>query len=199
MTKDLSNAKDAGTAEAVVARRSSHGYQAFRCVVADPPWTPSLHRNTFGRREPKNGYRAGPQKYYQTLTLPDICELAPVTADKCHLWLWVLSQHVDWGYAVARAWGFEPQQMITWAKPTLGTGQFQCNTEHALACRKGGPVNNAFGPTGGTWFSWPRRRHSEKPAEFFELVERVSSGPYLEMFARTRRENWTPWGDQIQA
>ncbi len=171
--------------------------QAFQCVVADPPWTPSLHRNTVGRRKPKNGYRAGPQKYYDTLTLPKICELQPVTANKCHLWLWVLSQHVDWGYAVARAWGFEPQQMLTWAKPTLGTGQFQCNTEHVLMCRKGGPVDNAFGRTNGTWFEWPRRSHSEKPAEFFELVERVSQGPYLEMFARIRRANWKSWGDQV--
>ena len=150
-----------------------------------------------GRHTPKDGFRKGPQGYYPTLSLPEICRLAPVTADKCHLWLWVLSQHIDWGYAVARAWGFEPQQMVTWAKPTLGTGQFQCNTEHALICRKGGPVENAFGMTGGTWFDWPRRTHSEKPEEFFTLVEKVSPGPYLEMFARRKREGWSAWGNEV--
>jgi N6-adenosine-specific RNA methylase IME4 len=168
----------------------------FRCVVADPPWTPSLHKNTVGRTSPKDGFRKGPQAYYRTLSLPEICKLRPVTADKCHLWLWVLSQHVDWGYAVARAWGFEPQQMVTWAKPQLGTGRFQCNTEHVLVCRKGGPVDNAFGGTQGTWFTWPKGSHSEKPAESFTLVESVSPGPYLEMFARVRRSNWEAWGDQ---
>jgi N6-adenosine-specific RNA methylase IME4 len=166
-----------------------------RTIVADPPWRPTLHANTRGRFE--GPYRAGPQRYYETMTVQAICEMAPSAAPKAHLWLWVINPHVDWGYTVARAWGFEPQQMITWFKPTLGTGQFQCNTESVLVCRKGGPAGNAFGKTRGTGFRWPRRRHSEKPSEFFSLVERVSPGPYLEMFARTRRPGWDAMGDQL--
>lgn len=167
----------------------------YRCIVADPPWEPSLHRNTVGRKEGK--YRAGPQRYYRVMKVHEICAIQPPSTDRAHLWLWVLSQHIDWGYAVARAWGFEPQQTITWKKPGLGTGQFQCNTEHALVCRKGGPNGNAFGKSGGTGFTWPRGRHSEKPAAFFDLVERVSPGPYLEMFARTTRLGWDSWGDEV--
>lgn len=166
-----------------------------RTVVADPPWLPSLHRNTKGRSE--GPYRAGPQRYYKTLSVDQIIALAPTTTPKAHLWLWVLNQHVDWGYQVARAWGFEPQQMLTWRKPGLGTGRFQCNTESVLVCRKGGPVSNAFGATGGTGFDWPRGRHSEKPQAFFDLVERASPGPYLEMFARTLRPGWAAWGDEV--
>lgn len=168
---------------------------APRTVVADPPWWPTLHRNTRGRSE--GPYRAGAQRYYRLLTVDEIIVLKPVTEEKAHLWLWVVNQHVDWGYQVARSWGFEPQQMITWCKPVLGIGQFQSNTEQVLLCRKGGPAQNAFGKTGGTHFTWPRRRHSEKPAEFFALVERVSPGPYLEMFARTRRTGWEQMGDQL--
>lgn len=168
---------------------------APRTVVADPPWWPRLHRHTVGRREGK--YRAGPQRYYSLLTVDQICALKPETQPKAHLYLFCINQHVDWGYAVARAWGFEPQQMLTWAKPGLGTGRFQGNSEQVLVCRKGGPVRNAFGHTRGTWFPWPRgSRHSEKPAEFFSLVERVSPGPYLEMFARGSRPGWTVWGDE---
>jgi N6-adenosine-specific RNA methylase IME4 len=165
-----------------------------RTIVADPPWLPKLHANTVGRREGK--YRAGPQRYYKTLHVSQIIELCPETQPKAHLYLWVLNQHVDWGYEVSRAWGFEPQQMLTWIKP-LGTGQFQSSTESVLVCRKGGPVNNAFGKTGGTWFQWQRGRHSEKPDDFFNLVERVSPGPYLEMFARKRRPGWDAMGDQL--
>lgn len=164
-------------------------------VVADPPWWPTLHANTVGRT--KGAYRAGPQRYYKLLKLSEIIALRPATDKKAHLWLWVLNQHIDWGYEVARAWGFEPQQMVTWCKPTLGIGQFQCNTEQVLLCRKGGPVGNAFGKTGGTHFTWARRRHSEKPDEFFALVERASPGPFLEMFARIRRNGWSAMGDQL--
>jgi N6-adenosine-specific RNA methylase IME4 len=167
-----------------------------RTVVADPPWWPALHRNTVGRRQ--GPYRAGPQRYYNLLTVEQIIALKPETQKKAHLWLWVINQHVDWGYTVARAWGFEPQQMITWCKTGLGTGQFQCNSESILICRKGGPVDNAFGKTGGTWFNWLRpKQHSRKPDDLFGLVEQVSPGPYLEMFARRRRPGWHAIGNQL--
>lgn len=168
----------------------------FRTIVADPPWTPALHRNTVGRRE--GPYRAGPQRYYQTLGVEQIVAMAPETAPQAHLWLWVLNQHVDWGYRVARAWGFEPQQMITWRKPGLGLGRFQCNSESVLVCRKGGATGNPFGFTRGTCFDWPRGIHSEKPAEFFALVEAASPPPYVEMFARKRRAGWASVGDQLE-
>lgn len=168
----------------------------YRTIVCDPPWQPSLHKNTIGRREGK--YRAGPQRYYEVLPLEEILKFRPPSAEKCHLYLWVLNQHVDWGYILAKEWGFVPQQMLTWRKPGLGTGRFQCNTESVLVCRKGGPVDNAFGPTRGTGFDWPRGRHSEKPNEFFDLVRRCSPGPYLEMFARSVRPGWDGFGDQYE-
>lgn len=44
-----------------------------------------------------------------------------------------------------------------------------------------------------------KREHSRKPDEQYDLIERCSPGPYLEMFARHRRENWEPWGNQAPA
>ena len=77
-----------------------------RTVVADPPWWPRLHANTVGRM--KGPYRAGPQRYYRLLSVEQIIALAPTTAPKAHLYLWVINQHLDWGYQVARAWDFGP-------------------------------------------------------------------------------------------
>jgi N6-adenosine-specific RNA methylase IME4 len=37
------------------------------------------------------------------------------------------------------------------------------------------------------WFQWPRREHSAKPEAFLDMVETVSPGPRLEMFARRQR------------
>ena len=168
-----------------------------RTVMADPPWWPKLHANTKGRTAGR--YRAGPQRYYKLLTIEQITALRPETAPKAHLWLWVINQHIDWGYTVARAWGFEPQQMLTWCNPGFGTGQFQSNTEHVLLCRKGGPTGNAFGKTGGTHFTWPRGRHSEKPDAFYELVADTWDGPYAELFSRKRRAGWMQYGDELEA
>jgi N6-adenosine-specific RNA methylase IME4 len=45
-----------------------------------------------------------------------------------------------------------------------------------------------------TWFQWPRGPHSQKPAAALDVVERVSPGPYVELFARAPRLGWDSWG-----
>ena len=96
--------------------------------------------------------------------------------------------------------------MLTWCKPGVGCGRFMCNTEHVLVCRKGPRAGNPFGlggqfapATTGTWFNWPRGRHSDKPDAFFDIVERISPGPYLELFARRARPGWTVWGNEVES
>ena len=32
---------------------------------------------------------------------------------------------------------------------------------------------------------------------FFDLVENISPGPYLEMFARSPRPGWAVWGNEV--
>jgi N6-adenosine-specific RNA methylase IME4 len=164
----------------------------YRTIVADPPWTPILGSTWATRFSDK----ARPQAHYETMTLEAIKALAVPSEDQAHLWLWALSQHLDWGWDTCRAWGFEPVTTLTWCKPGLGAGRFQCNTEHIILARKGSRHGNPFEQTGGTWFNWPRADHSTKPDAFYDLVERVSTGPYLDMFARRDRLGWDTWGDE---
>ena len=138
------------------------------------------------------------------MTLKEIIANKPAIADQAHLYVWCLSQHVDWGYELARFWGAEPIVLWTWKKPGLGVGRFRCNTEHILVARVGSRIGNPFGQGGrevqatdGTLFEWPRGRHSEKPGAFFDLVERLSPAPRLEMYARTRRLGWDAHGDEV--
>lgn len=176
---------------------------SYRTIVADPPWSPDLG-GTWGARADK----ARPQRFYKTMSLDDIKALgvASLAAPQAHLYLWAIAAHVDWGYEVARAWGFEPIITWTWKKPGLGVGRFRCNTEHVIVARRGSRHGNPFGQGGrhaqatdGTLFEWGRGRHSQKPDEFFDLVERLSPAPRLEMFARRRRLGWDAWGDEIDS
>ena len=41
-----------------------------------------------------------------------------------------------------------------------------------------------------------KQEHSRKPDELYEIIERCSLGPYLELFARGTRKKWTAWGNQ---
>lgn len=45
-------------------------------------------------------------------------------------------------------------------------------------------------------FRTQKREHSRKPDEVYLIIEKCSNGPFLEIFARETRENWTLWGDQ---
>jgi N6-adenosine-specific RNA methylase IME4 len=170
----------------------------YRTIVVDPPWQPTMAITNGGA--PK----ASPQRHYDTLSVPEIVALRPRMASQAHVYVWCLSQHVDWGFEVARAWGAEPITLLTWKKPGLGAGRFRCNTEHVLVARVGNRIGNPFGQggrhtqaTAGTLFEWPRGRHSEKPDEFFALVEQLSPGPRLEMYARRPRSGWAVWGNEL--
>lgn len=41
-----------------------------------------------------------------------------------------------------------------------------------------------------------RGPHSAKPEAFLDIVEQVSPGPYLELFARRQRLGWDTWGKE---
>ena len=51
-----------------------------------------------------------------------------------------------------------------------------------------------------TSYKTRKREHSRKPDELYEIIEKCSPGPYLELFARGQHSpNWRVWGDQSSA
>ena len=53
-----------------------------------------------------------------------------------------------------------------------------------------------------TWINAPVQDHSHKPEEQYAIIERVSPGPYLELFARRRppsSADWAVWGNEIDS
>lgn len=163
----------------------------FRTILADPPWS----ENQQGNR--------GASRHYSLMSLARI-KAMPVNAlaeDDAHLWLWVTNSVLRVGYEVAEAWGFTVRSPLTWLKFRLGLGNYLRNTtEHLLfATRGNAPVKFRAQPT---WFVAPVQDHSHKPEEQYALIERVSDGPYLELFARRRPTScspWSVWGNGIDA
>ena len=149
--------------------------------------------------------RRGAAGYYDVMSVKDICRIGgPGTiagfniAENAHLYLWTTNAFMEDAHVIARHWGFTVRTILTWVKPQIGMGHyFRNNTEHALFAVRGRldlKVKNQ--PTS---FTAPRRRHSQKPDEFFQIVERCSPGPYVELFARLPRENWKVWGNEVPA
>ena len=160
----------------------------FATILVDPPWPA----------------QSG-EKHYRTMSLARIKALpvGALAARDAHLWLWTTNALLPKAYEVAEAWGFTVRSPLTWVKFRLGLGgryQLRNATEQLLFCTRGkAPLGSRSQPT---WFNAPVQEHSRKPAEQFAIIERVSPGPYLELFARRRPESnqpWAVWGDQVDS
>jgi N6-adenosine-specific RNA methylase IME4 len=174
----------------------------YRTIVADPPWPYEEGWPGWGLNREKR--LALP---YPSMTIPEISALpvAQLAEPEGYLFLWTTSRHLEAAYGVVRAWSFTPRQVVTWCKPEHGEGpggMFATTTEFVLVAQRIGPKSHARGQrTLGTrvptsWFQWPRGKHSAKPEAFLDVVEQVSPGPYLELFARRNRLGWDTWGNE---
>lgn len=177
----------------------------FRTIVADPPWRYNA-KTTVLRSQ---GRGASAEHHYPTMTNSEIAALPVATwADnEAHLYLWVtnprlIAEHNGsrevTPFDIVEAWGFKPMTLLTWVKPGRnGTGwYFRGQTEHVIFGTRGG-LGIPSDKRQPNVFTASRSRHSAKPAEFFDLVARVSPGPYLEMFAREVRLGWSAWGNEV--
>lgn len=163
----------------------------FCTILVDPPW--DIQQT--GARGAVRHYRLLNLERIKAMPVRDLAE------DNAHLWLWVTNATLRDGFDVAEAWGFTVRSPLTWVKFRIGLGNYLRNaTEHLLFATRGkAPVRFRSQPT---WMTAPVQDHSHKPEEQYALIERVSPGPYLELFARRRPPSdrgWFVWGDEVEA
>lgn len=181
----------------------------YRTIFADPPWKvsagPLNGREGFGDATGASRPLAYPSMSVEAISALQVGQLAdPIGA---HLYLCAINRYVDAAYVIARAWGFEPSTLLVWAKAPMGGGlggAYGLSTEFVLFCRRGRCP--ALQRQTGTWFTWKRPydkrgkpRHSAKPPGLFDLIEKVSPGPRVELFARDNRMGWDRWGNEIES
>ena len=106
------------------------------------------------------------------------------------------NNHLIDGLKLMEILGFKYKTNLVWVKDRFGLGQyFRGQHEICLFGVRGrlpAKVKNI-----PTVIFEKRTIHSKKPEEIYEIIEKVSEGPYLEMFARNRRDNWDSWGNEI--
>jgi len=172
----------------------------FGAILADPPWQ---FKNRTGKVAPEHGRLTR----YSTMTLPEIKALPVVHAASpvCHLYLWVPNALLPDGLEVMKSWGFTYKSNIVWHKVRKDGGSdgrgvgfyFRNVTELILFGVRGKNARTlAPGRSQVNYLSSRKREHSRKPDEQYPLIEDCSHGPFLELFARGGRPNWTSWGNQ---
>lgn len=169
---------------------------AYRVLVADPPWL---------SRDRLPGPGRGAAKKYPCMPVSEICRfpLPPMEPDAILL-LWRVAWAVEEANLVAKAWGFTPKSEIIWLKTTkhgkkhTGMGHYvRLSHEACMIAGRGKSASLRLRKDIRSTFEAPTGDHSDKPNAFYELVESLYPGPYVELFARRHREGWQQYGNGL--
>lgn len=175
----------------------------YNTILLDPPWP---YDRTHGQGIAK--------KEYDLMTWADIAELGPqlhtLAAPDCAILVWVTAPLLIEQTDIVRAWGFRYiTKAFSWVKTTpksgaifFGIGSYTAsNTEDVWLLSNGTPARLSAAISqivaDGDAVVAPRARHSKKPEEIQNRIERLFDGPRLEVFARRRRPGWTCVGNEL--
>lgn len=177
----------------------------YGAILADPPWSFEVWSKDTG-----NGRSA--ESHYSTMSMRQIARLPvdELAAKDCVLFMWACWPSIADALKIIDAWGFTYKTCgFDWMKADntqpnffqddlpaqVGMGYWtRANTEPCLLAVKGKPKRlNADVRMG---IIAPRREHSRKPEGVHSRIERLVTGPYLELFARAPRAGWDVWGNQ---
>ena len=163
--------------------------EKFTTIIADPPW---------GNPGQKGKY--GAISHYDLMSIDRIrrmpvCDLA---ANNAHLYLWCYPAVRRIAEEVMEAWGFRFVDEFVWGKDQMGLGQYFRHAHETLLLGVKGTLPVTF--RGQRSFAMlPRQAHSHKPEEVHVMVQRMSPGPYLELFARRPFPGFKVWGNEVDS
>lgn len=186
----------------------------YRAILADPPWQfdawdgpqlPTSKRSAVGATD------------YPMLSDSDLAQLpvGDLADSDCALFLWATMPKLDVAIEVGKAWGFayktcgfnwlkvNDNAIDVWFNRPMSTDVWRSgmgywtnsNSELVLLFTRGKPQRIARDVK--QIIVAPVTRHSAKPEEVQDRIERLVAGPYLELFARRQRPGWTCMGNEI--
>lgn len=163
-----------------------------RVLHADPPWR-------FADALP--GMTRGASRNYATMSFEQVMATRlPPLAENCLLFLWRVSAMQAEALAVMQAWQFELKTEIVWRKLTsqgnehFGMGRYVRAAHETCLIGVRGRVK-VRSHSVRSLFSAAVGRHSQKPEEIFRIAQRLSPGPYTEIFGRAPRAGWQVCGN----
>jgi N6-adenosine-specific RNA methylase IME4 len=170
----------------------------FGALYADPPWT-------FATRSAKGRGRSA-DNHYPILSLAQIKTFPiPPMMDDSVLFLWTTDPLLPQALEVMAAWGFTYKTVgFVWVKTgtkiggtfPVGLGFWtRANPELCLLGTRGQPKRRDKNVR--KLLIAPRGRHSEKPVEINQRIQRLVPGPYIELFARSRVPGWAARGNEL--
>ncbi len=163
----------------------------FETIVIDPPWEMQKIERDVRPNQVAFDYPTMNEAELAAFGVP------AMASDDCHLFCWTTHKHLPMALRLLESWGFRYVCTMVWHKPggfqPIGLPQYNC--EFALYARRGSPqfIDTKAFPA---CFEAPRREHSRKPDEFYDLVRRVTAGPRIDVFSREARPGFEQFGNE---
>ena len=166
----------------------------YGTIVIDPPW-PMV----------KIEREVAPNQVefdYPTMTEDElrgfVSTVDMIAAENCHIFMWTTQKFLPMAFSLLGWWHAKYVLTMVWHKPggfqPFGLPQYNC--EFVLYGRIGTPEfidTKAF----NCCFAGARREHSRKPDEFYDLIQRVTDGPRVDIFSRERRPGFAQFGNEL--
>ncbi|NQT32213.1 MAG: adenine methyltransferase [Candidatus Omnitrophica bacterium] len=187
----------------------------YQIIYADPPWSYKVWS------EDKKSAQGCAKRYYQTMSIEDICNLPvnKIADENCKLFLWATPPCLKEALQVITAWGFEYKTIVfAWVKTNkrfnpdqitflpeesidrfYGIGHWTAsNIELCLGALVPGGRLNRQAKNISQIVTANRREHSRKPDEVREKIVRLCGDiPRIELFARQKTEGWDAIGNGV--
>jgi len=163
----------------------------FETIVIDPPWEMQKIERDVRPNQVAFDYPTMNEAELAAFGVP------AMASDDCHLFCWTTHKHLPMALRLLESWGFRYVCTMVWHKPggfqPIGLPQYNC--EFAMYARRGSPqfIDTKAFPA---CFEAPRREHSRKPDEFYDLVRRVTAGPRIDVFSREARPGFEQFGNE---
>jgi N6-adenosine-specific RNA methylase IME4 len=165
----------------------------YPIIYADPPWHFEVYNDA-------TGGEGAAHAHYPTMSLDDICALpvANVATPDAALFLWTTAPTLPEALKVLEAWGFVYRTHMVWVKNSPGLGYWVRNQHELLLIGARGNMRSPAEKTRpSSIIEAPKREHSRKPDETYELIEHMYPElPKIELFARNARKGWAAWGNE---
>jgi len=173
----------------------------YDVIYSDPPWN----------QKKGNARKCRPNQEkeldYKTLSMEEITAIHQQASGLCNekhnMFMWTIDKYLHETEKMMKELGYELHARLVWDKENGIAPAFTVRFSHEYLLwfyKKGNMLMPCQEMRGKytTILREPSTKHSKKPQNAYKMIEELFPDSLkLEMFARSRRELWDCWGDEV--